>query len=124
MFPLRLVDRFFPPSRRRPGSNVDLAAQCRVHHSKKVRSVRMTLPYSGAIFIQVFPRECTETFFEGHKRAFEFFGGLPRRIATTSFRPSPTINRSGRSVRAAQSGFTSPGRPQIGVELKELPSYP
>jgi hypothetical protein len=40
----------------------------------------MTLPYSGAIFIQVFPRECTETFLEGHRRAFEFLGGVPRRI--------------------------------------------
>ncbi len=35
----------------------------------------MTLPYSDAIFICVFPRECTEAFQEGHCRAFEFFGG-------------------------------------------------
>ena len=41
----------------------------------------MTLPYSGAIFVQVFPRECTETFLEGHRQAFEFFGGVPRRIS-------------------------------------------
>lgn len=41
----------------------------------------MTLPYSGAIFIQAFPRECTETFLEGHCRAFEFLGGVPRRIS-------------------------------------------
>lgn len=41
----------------------------------------MTLPYSGAIFIQAFPRECTETFLEGHGRAFEYFGGVPRRIS-------------------------------------------
>jgi transposase len=41
----------------------------------------MTLPYSGAIFIQAFPRECTETFLEGHRRAFEYFGGVPQRIS-------------------------------------------
>ncbi|MCP5113037.1 MAG: IS21 family transposase, partial [bacterium] len=41
----------------------------------------MTLPYSDAIFFQAFPRECTEAFLEGHKRAFEFFGGVPRRIS-------------------------------------------
>jgi len=41
----------------------------------------MTLPYSGAIFIQAFPRECTETFQEGHRRALEFFGGVPTRIS-------------------------------------------
>ncbi len=40
----------------------------------------MTLPYSGAIFVQAFPKECTETFMEGHRRAFEEFGGVPRRI--------------------------------------------
>jgi transposase len=47
----------------------------------KVALFVMTLPYSGAIFIQVFPRECTETFLEGHRRAFEFFGGVPQRIS-------------------------------------------
>jgi transposase len=41
----------------------------------------MTLPYSDAIFCQVFSRECTEAFLEGHRRAFEFFGGVPRRIS-------------------------------------------
>jgi hypothetical protein len=41
----------------------------------------ITLPYSGAIFCQVFHRECTESFQEGHRRAFEFFGGVPWRIS-------------------------------------------
>src|SRR4051794_6099438 len=41
----------------------------------------MTLPYSDAIFVAAFPRECTEAFLEGHVRAFEFFGGVPRRIS-------------------------------------------
>ena len=47
----------------------------------KVAMFVMTLPYSDAIFCQVFPKECTEAFQEGHKRAFEFFGGVPRRIS-------------------------------------------
>jgi len=29
----------------------------------------------------VFPRECTEAFMEGHRLAFEFFGGVPKRIS-------------------------------------------
>lgn len=37
--------------------------------------------YSDAIFIQAFPRECTEAFLEGHRRAFDFFGGVPTRIS-------------------------------------------
>ena len=47
----------------------------------KVALFVMTLPYSGAIFVQAFPRECTETFLEGHRRAFEFLGGVPKRIS-------------------------------------------
>jgi hypothetical protein len=41
----------------------------------------MTLPYSDAIFVVAFPRECTEAFLEGHTRAFAFLGGVPRRIS-------------------------------------------
>jgi transposase len=41
----------------------------------------MTLPYSDAIFLCAFPRECTEAFLDGHVRAFTFFGGVPRRIS-------------------------------------------
>lgn len=47
----------------------------------KVALFVMTLPYSDAIFCCVFPRECTESFLEGHRRAFEFFGGVPKRIS-------------------------------------------
>ena len=47
----------------------------------KVALFVMTLPYSDAICIQAFPRECTESFQEGHVRAFEFLGGVPTRIS-------------------------------------------
>jgi transposase len=47
----------------------------------KVAYCVMSLPYSDAFFVQVFPRECTETFQAGHQRAFEFFGGVPHRIS-------------------------------------------
>src|SRR3954471_17239660 len=47
----------------------------------KVAVFVMTLPYSDAVFACAFPRECTEAFLEGHVRAFEFFGGVPRRIS-------------------------------------------
>jgi len=40
----------------------------------------MSLPYSGAFFVQVFERVCTEVFWEAHLRAFEFFRGVPHRI--------------------------------------------
>ena len=47
----------------------------------KVALFVMTLPYSGAMLVQAFPKECTETFMEGHRRAFEEFGGVPTRIS-------------------------------------------
>jgi hypothetical protein len=48
---------------------------------RRVALFVMTLMYSDAVFCCVFPRECTETFMEGHRRAFEFFAGVPKRIS-------------------------------------------
>lgn len=47
---------------------------------RKVHFLVMALPYSDAFFVMAFERECTETWWEGHIRAFEFFGGVPTRI--------------------------------------------
>jgi transposase len=41
----------------------------------------MSLPYSDGFFVQVFERENTESFWEGHVRAFNFFGAVPARIS-------------------------------------------
>jgi len=41
----------------------------------------ISFPYSGALYVQAFPKECTEVFLEGHRRAFEFFGAVPKRIS-------------------------------------------
>ncbi len=41
----------------------------------------MSLPYSDAVFIRAYPRECTETFQDGHVQAFAFFEGVPTRIS-------------------------------------------
>jgi len=48
---------------------------------RKLAFFIMALPYSDAFFVMFFERECTETFWEGHVRAFEYFGGVPRRIS-------------------------------------------
>jgi transposase len=41
----------------------------------------LALPFSDAVFVQAFQRITTEVFWEGHRRAFEFFDGVPRRIS-------------------------------------------
>lgn len=74
----------FLPLSHPPGeAQVDFgeATICLAGQETKVALFVMTLPYSGALFLQAFPRECTETFLEGHRRAFEFFGGVPQRIS-------------------------------------------
>lgn len=74
----------FLPLSHPPGeAQVDFgeATICLAGHQTKVALFVLTLPYSGAIFIQAFPRECTETFLEGHRRAFEYLDGVPRRIS-------------------------------------------
>jgi len=48
---------------------------------KKVVFFVMALPYSDAFFVMAFERECTESYWEGHARAFESFGGVPNRIS-------------------------------------------
>jgi len=47
----------------------------------KVALFVMSLPYSDAFFIRAYPRECTQTFQDGHVQAFNFFGGVPHRIS-------------------------------------------
>jgi transposase len=47
---------------------------------RKVAFLVMALPHSDAFFVRAYERECTETFWDGHARAFESFGGVPRRI--------------------------------------------
>ena len=48
---------------------------------QKIAIFLMALPFSDAFFMMCTPRECTESFWEGHVRAFEFFGGVPNRIS-------------------------------------------
>lgn len=55
---------------------------------RKVMFFAMALPYSDAMFIVAYARECTETFQDGHVRAFAFFGGVPRRMSYDNARTS------------------------------------
>jgi transposase len=48
---------------------------------RKVGFLVMVLPYSDVFFVMTFERECTESYWEGHARAFEGFGGVPARIS-------------------------------------------
>lgn len=64
----------------------------------------LTLPYCNARFGCLFPRECTETFHEGHVRAFAFFGGVPRTIRYDNSRLA-VVERQGGHRRRLSAEF-------------------
>lgn len=64
----------------------------------------MSLPYSDAVYMRAYPRECTQTFQDAHVRAFEFFGGVATRISYDNSRIA--VRRIlGAHARALTDGF-------------------
>jgi hypothetical protein len=47
---------------------------------RKIHFFAFDLPHSDACFVIAYPAETTEAFCDGHVKAFEFFGGIPRSI--------------------------------------------
>jgi len=73
----------FMPLIHRPGEAQADFGEALVNEGGRLRKAIlfvMGLPHSDAVFVQVFERICTEVFWEAHRRAFEFFGGVPWRI--------------------------------------------
>jgi transposase len=80
----RLKQEVYMPLIHRPGeAQVDFGyAVAKVAGElRKVGFFVMVLPYSDAFFVVAFERECTESYWEGHVQAFEFFGGVPQWIS-------------------------------------------
>ena len=77
---------------------------------RKIHFFVMCLPYSDAFFIKAYDRECTETFWDGHVRAFAFFGGVPKRISYDN-------------SKIAISKLTGPREREITQGFKELVSH-
>ena len=80
----RLKKEVYMPLNHKPGeAQVDFGyALAKVSGElRKVAFFVMVLPHSDVFFVMAFERECTESYWEGHVRAFEFFGGVPQRIS-------------------------------------------
>jgi hypothetical protein len=80
----RVKREVFMPLIHRPGEAQADFGYAAVKVSGQLRKVGffvMVLPYSDVFFLMAFERECTESYWEGHVRAFEFFGGVPQRIS-------------------------------------------
>jgi hypothetical protein len=72
---------------------------------RKVVFFAMALPYSDAVFVMAFERECTETFWEGHVQAFNFFGGVPRRLSYDNSKIAVAQITGGGRDRKLTTGF-------------------
>lgn len=73
----------FVPLRHDPGhAQVDFGEALAVigGEERKIHFFAMDLPHSDACLVQAYPWESSEAFCEGHRVAFEFFGGVPRSI--------------------------------------------
>src|SRR3954468_6946266 len=81
---LRLKGReVFVPLVHRPGEAQGDFGEAVVKAAGQLRKAAflvMALPHSDAFFVRTYDRECTEMFWDGHARAFDYFGGVPRRI--------------------------------------------
>lgn len=64
----------------------------------------LVLPHSGTLFVTAYPHECTETFQDGHVRAFAFMEGVPRRISYDNARTSVS-QILGAHARKLTNGF-------------------
>lgn len=128
----------FMPLTHRPGeAQVDFGSAeiIKDGQTTKVALFVMTLLYSDAIFCCIFPRECTEAFMEGHRRAVEFFGGVPRRISydNSSIAVSKVIGRRQRELTREflrlkshflfESHFCLVGRPNEKGQVECLLGY-
>ena len=96
----------FVPLKHTPGeAQVDFGeAQVRIGGElKKACLFVMSLPHSDAMFVAAYPRECTEAFCDGHARAMEFFGGVPRviRYDNTRIAVSRVLGGRGRVLTEA-----------------------
>lgn len=79
----RLSGEVFVPLRHDAGTAQVDVGEALVNVGGELRKLKffvMALGHSDAIFVQVFERARTEMFWEFHRRAFEYFGGVPRRI--------------------------------------------
>ncbi len=102
---LRFAEAFIPLAHRPGEAQVDFG-QAEVTLDGQTTTVAlfvMTLPYSDATFVCAFPRECTESFLEGHVRAFAFFGGVPRRISYDNSKVAVAVVVGGRERKVTDA---------------------
>ena len=73
----------FIPLKQRPGTmQMDFGqALARIGGElRKIHFAVFAMPYSDGVYLRAYERECTETFWDAHVHALEWFGGVPWEI--------------------------------------------
>jgi transposase len=97
----------FVPLRHEPGeAQVDFGHALVKFQGELIKAAFfvMVLPYSDAVYVRAYPRECTETFQDGHAQAFAWFQGVPRRISYDNAKTS-VAQILGAHARKLTEGF-------------------
>lgn len=93
----------FAPLEFRPGeeAQVDWGEAWIVENGRrrKVQLFCMKWCYSKRVFVRAYDRANMESFLDGHVRAFEFFGGVPKRIAYDNLKSAVIQVGKGRDRR-------------------------
>ena len=79
----RLGQEVFMPLKQRPGTMQMDFGQALARIGGKLRKIHFAvfaLPYSDAVYLRAYERECTETFWDAHVHALNWFGGVPQEI--------------------------------------------
>ena len=71
----------------------------------KIHFAVFALPYSDAVYLRAYQRECTECFWDGHVRALEYFGGVPLEITYDNMRVAVSQIIGGGKERKLTTGF-------------------
>jgi transposase len=71
----------------------------------KVQLFVMKLSYSRRTFVMAFPSQKQESFFLGHVKAFDFFGGIPQRLSYDNLKTAVKEVLTGKG-RVEQDAFT------------------
>lgn len=79
----RQSQEVFMPLMQRPGTMQMDFGQALARIGGKLRKIHFAvfaLPYSDGVYLRAYERECTETFWDGHVQALNWFGGVPTEI--------------------------------------------
>jgi transposase len=63
----------------------------------KVQVLNLVLNYSGGVYCEAFPHARQEAFFQGHRHAFEYWGGVPNTLTYDNLKSAVTTILEGRN---------------------------